>query len=180
MSLPATPAAGQFDGGCVFIDGTYAPLSEAKISMFDWGFTRSDVTYDVVSAWHGAFFRIDTHMDRFFASLQKMRLAIPYTRAELREILHGVVRAGGLQDAYVAMLCTRGVPPRGARDPRGVRQSNREEPGRESEPVLEKRPTVVPHRELPRICRAPVCAPGALHEKPERSGRLPPALRRCR
>jgi branched-chain amino acid aminotransferase len=28
------------------------------------------------------------------------------------------VRAGGLQDAYVAMVCTRGVPPRGARDPR--------------------------------------------------------------
>jgi branched-chain amino acid aminotransferase len=86
--------------------------------MFDWGFTRSDVTYDVVSAWQGAFFRIDTHIDRFFASLQKMRLAIPHTRAELREILHGVVRAGGLQDAYVAMVCTRGVPPRGARDPR--------------------------------------------------------------
>ena len=118
MPLPATPAAGQFEGGCVFIDGAYAPLSEAKISLFDWGFTRSDVTYDVVSAWHGAFFRIDTHMDRFFASLQKMRLAIPYTRAELREILHGCVRAGSLQDAYVAMLCTRGVPPRGARDPR--------------------------------------------------------------
>ena len=118
MPLPATPRAGQFDGGCVFIDGAYAPLSEAKISMFDWGFTRSDVTYDVVSAWQGAFFRIDTHIDRFFASLQKMRLAIPYTRAELREILHGVVRAGGLQDAYVAMVCTRGVPPRGVRDPR--------------------------------------------------------------
>jgi branched-chain amino acid aminotransferase len=118
MPVPTPPPVGQFDGGCVFIDGAYAPLSDAKISMFDWGFTRSDVTYDVVSAWQGAFFRIDTHIDRFFASLQKMRLAIPYTRAELREILHGVVRAGGLQDAYVAMVCTRGVPPRGARDPR--------------------------------------------------------------
>jgi branched-chain amino acid aminotransferase len=118
MPVPTPPPVGQFDGGCVFIDGAYAPLSDAKISMFDWGFTRSDVTYDVVSAWQGAFFRIDTHIDRFFASLAKMRLAIPYTRAELREILHGVVRAGGLQDAYVAMVCTRGVPPRGARDPR--------------------------------------------------------------
>lgn len=118
MPVPSTPPVGLFEGGCVFIDGAYAPLSEAKISMFDWGFTRSDVTYDVVSAWQGAFFRIDTHIDRFFASLAKMRLAIPYTRAELREILHGVVRAGGLKDAYVAMVCTRGVPPRGARDPR--------------------------------------------------------------
>jgi branched-chain amino acid aminotransferase len=118
MPVPARPAVGQFDGGCVFTEGAYAPLSEARISLFDWGFTRSDATYDVATAWKGAFFRLDVHMDRFFASLEKMRLAIPYSRAELREILHGCVRAGGLQDSYVAMVCTRGVPPRGARDPR--------------------------------------------------------------
>lgn len=118
MPVPPRPPAHQFEGGCVFIDGAYAPLSEAKISMFDWGFTRSDVTYDVATTWHGSFFRLDAHMDRFFESLRKMHLAIPYSRAELREILHGCVRAGGLQDAYVAMVCTRGVPPRGARDPR--------------------------------------------------------------
>jgi branched-chain amino acid aminotransferase len=113
-----TVKTGEFDGGSVFIDGDWKPLSEAKISMFDWGFTHSDATYDVVSAWHGAFFRLEDHLDRFFASLGKMRLSIPYTRAEVREILHGCVKAGGLRDAYVAMVCTRGVPPRGARDPR--------------------------------------------------------------
>ncbi|MEO7401654.1 MAG: aminotransferase class IV [Polaromonas sp.] len=109
---------GEFEGGCAYVEGEFVPLSEAKISLFDWGFTRSDATYDVASTWQGAFFRLDDHMDRFFASLQKMRLSIPYSRAELRAILHACVRAGGLQDAYVAMVCTRGVPPRGARDPR--------------------------------------------------------------
>ena len=118
MPVPATPSVGRFDGGCAFVDGAYVPLSEAKISLFDWGFTRSDATYDVATVWRGAFFRLDAHMDRFFASLQKMRLATVYTRAELREILHGCVRAAGLRDAYVAMVCTRGVPSRGARDPR--------------------------------------------------------------
>jgi branched-chain amino acid aminotransferase len=118
MTIPSKPPVGQFDGGCVFIDGIYAPLSEGKISLFDWGFTRSDATYDVASTWQGAFFRLDAHMDRFFASLATMRLAIPYSRDELRQILHGCVRAGDLKDAYVAMVCTRGVPPRGARDPR--------------------------------------------------------------
>ncbi|MBE7417746.1 MAG: aminotransferase class IV [Ideonella sp.] len=118
MNLPARPAVGQFEGGSVFIDGAYAPLSEGKISLFDWGFTRSDATYDVASVWNGAFFRLDTHMERFFASLAVLRLQVPYSRAELREVLHGCVRAGGLKEAYVAMVCTRGVPPRGARDPR--------------------------------------------------------------
>jgi branched-chain amino acid aminotransferase len=115
---PPRPAPGLFEGGCAFVEGAYVPLSEAKISLFDWGFTRSDATYDVASVWQGAFFRLDTHMLRFFASLASMRLAIPYTQAQLREVLHGCVRGAALRDAYVAMVCTRGVPPRGARDPR--------------------------------------------------------------
>lgn len=109
---------GRFEGGAAYVDGAFVPLSEAKISLFDWGFTRSDATYDVASVWQGAFFRLDDHVDRFYASLDKLRLRIPHDRAALREILHGCVRAGGLRDAYVAMVCTRGVPPRGARDPR--------------------------------------------------------------
>jgi branched-subunit amino acid aminotransferase/4-amino-4-deoxychorismate lyase len=109
---------GEFEGGSVFIDGDWKPLSEAKISLFDWGFTRSDATYDVASVWKGAFFRLDDHLDRFFASLAKLRMSIPYSRAEVRTILHGCVKAGGLVDSYVAMVCTRGVPPPGSRDPR--------------------------------------------------------------
>lgn len=109
---------GEFEGGSAFVEGDFVPLSEAKISMFDWGFTRSDVTYDVASVWDGAFFRLDDHLERFFASLEKLRFRIPYNREQVRGILHGCVRAGGLREAYVAMVCTRGVPPRGARDPR--------------------------------------------------------------
>jgi branched-chain amino acid aminotransferase len=109
---------GEFEGGSVFIDGDWKPLAEAKLSLFDWGFTRSDATYDVASVWKGAFFRLDDHLDRFFASMTKLRMAIPYRRDEVRTIVHGCVRAGGLRDAYVAMVCTRGVPPPGSRDPR--------------------------------------------------------------
>jgi branched-chain amino acid aminotransferase len=107
-----------FEGGAAFVEGQFVPLSEAKLSLFDWGFTRSDVTYDVASVWQGAFFRLDDHLDRFFSSLEKLHMSIPHDRAELREILHGCVRGGGLKDSYVGMVCTRGVPPRGARDPR--------------------------------------------------------------
>jgi len=112
------PRPGEFEGGAAFADGAFVPLSEAKVSLFDWGFTRSDATYDVASVWQGSFFRLDDHLDRFFASLAKLRLHVPYSREQVRQILHGCVRGGGLQDAYVAMVCTRGVPPRGARDPR--------------------------------------------------------------
>jgi branched-chain amino acid aminotransferase len=108
----------RFPGAAAFADGGYVAPEDAKVSLFDWGFTRSDATYDVASVWQGAFFRLDDHLDRFYASLAKLRLQVPHTRAEVRAILHGCVRAAGLRDAYVAMVCTRGVPPRGARDPR--------------------------------------------------------------
>jgi len=111
-------ALDQYPGAAAFADGRFVAPEDAKVSLFDWGFTRSDATYDVASVWQGAFFRLDDHLDRFFASLGKLRLQVPYSRAEVRAILHGCVRAAGLRDAYVAMVCTRGVPPRGARDPR--------------------------------------------------------------
>ena len=37
--------------GVAFVNGKFVPLSEATVSVFDFGFTRSDVTYDVA---HGA------------------------------------------------------------------------------------------------------------------------------
>ena len=41
----------RFADGAAFIDGAYAPIAEARIPILDWGFTRSDVTYDVVHVW---------------------------------------------------------------------------------------------------------------------------------
>ena len=38
------------------MDGEFIPLSEAKISVLDWGFLRSDATYDVVHVWKRHFF----------------------------------------------------------------------------------------------------------------------------
>ncbi len=93
-----------------YVEGRYVSLSEAKISIFDWGFTRSDVTYDVVHVWHGNFFRLDDHLRRFQASLAGLRLQIPLDGAGIAEILSECVRRSGLRDAYVAMVCSRGRP----------------------------------------------------------------------
>ena len=45
-------------------------------------------------------------------------MRVPYGRAEIREILTECVRLSGLREAYVEVVCTRGVPPPGSRDPR--------------------------------------------------------------
>ncbi len=104
--------------GCAYIDGEFVPPSEAKISIFDWGFLHSDATYDVAHVWHGKFFRLGDHIERFFNSLRMLRLDPGKSPAEVRAIAHECVRRSGLRDAYVEVLCTRGRPAPGSRDPR--------------------------------------------------------------
>lgn len=109
----------RYPDGIAYMDGRYVPMSEAKISVLDWGFLRSDATYDVVHVWRDRFFRLDAHLDRFLRSVERLRLSLPVDRDGLAEILSECVRRAGLRDAaYVEMICTRGVSPTFSRDPR--------------------------------------------------------------
>lgn len=108
----------RYPDGTAFVDGAYGPMSTARISVLDWGFLRSDATYDVVHVWQRQFFRLDRHLDRFIASVEKLRMSLPYDRNELTAILTECVRRSGLDDAYVEMICTRGHSPTFSRDPR--------------------------------------------------------------
>jgi branched-chain amino acid aminotransferase len=96
--------------GAAYIDGTIMPIAEAKIPVTDWGYRRSDVTYDVVSVWNGAFFRLADHLKRFRESMTHFRLTPPESDADIAAILHALVRRTGLREAYVAMDCVRAKP----------------------------------------------------------------------
>ena len=107
-----------FPQGYAWIDGKFVTLAEAKIPILDWGFLRSDATYDVVHVWQGRFFRLDKHIDRFFESTKKLRMLCQMDRDELKKILAGCVKKAKLENAYVEMIQTRGVSPNFVRDPR--------------------------------------------------------------
>lgn len=107
-----------FTKGTAYIDDEFKPISDAKISILDWGFLHSDATYDVVHVWNGKFFRLDDHLDRYFSGMERLHLSIPYTRDELHSILSNCVKLSGLKEAYVEMITTRGQPESGSRDPR--------------------------------------------------------------
>ncbi len=100
----------RFAGGAAYANGRYVPVGEASVSVLDFGFTRSDSAYDVVHVRDGAFFRLDIHLARFAASMQKRRLAPPEGLAMMEAILHRVTWLTGLADAYVAMVAVRGRP----------------------------------------------------------------------
>ena len=104
--------------GIAFVNGAYMPLALASVPLIDRGFVRSDATYDVAHVWKGRFFRLEDHVERFLASVRSLRMSLPYSAADIADILEECVRRSGQRDAYVQMTCTRGVPPRGTRDPR--------------------------------------------------------------
>jgi branched-chain amino acid aminotransferase len=122
-SVDADADAARWPGGAAWIDGKYCPVEEARISVLDLGVTRSDAAYDVVHVWEGRFYRLDAHLDRFTASLARLRLDPGHGRAEIEAFLHGCVRRAGLRDAYVSMTCTRGRLTAGSRDLRTARNT---------------------------------------------------------
>ncbi len=107
-----------FPKGSAWIDNKIVKLSEAKISILDWGFLRSDATYDVVHVWKGRFFQLDNHIDRFFNSTIKLKMPCSISRNKIKKILAQCVKESGLENSYVEMIQTRGISPNFERDPR--------------------------------------------------------------
>jgi branched-chain amino acid aminotransferase len=108
--------AADTSAGVAYIDGEFIPIAEASVPILDLGFLRSDATYDVVAVWNGKFFRLDRHLDRFFAGLEKLRLELPVDRDGLTRVLADCVRRASIDDAYVEVIATRGMPVAGSRD----------------------------------------------------------------
>ena len=107
--------------GIVFIDGEYMAPEDATMSIFDVGFVWGDCVYDVTSTWNGWFFMLDEHLERFQRSCEGFRLENPYSFEEMRRICAECVERTGLANTYVKMQVSRGVPPPGVRDPRGLK-----------------------------------------------------------
>src|SRR5215210_9486606 len=114
----AAEARERYADGVAFVDRGFVPVAEARVPILDWGFLRSDATYDVAHVWRGSFFRLEDHLDRFERSMEHLRLSAPYDRSEIRDILIECVRLSGLREAYAEIICTRGIPKPGSRDPR--------------------------------------------------------------
>ena len=104
--------------GAAWMSGQVMPLSEARLPVNDWGLIHSDITYDVVPVWDGAFFRLADYLDRFESSMRALRMDVGMNGSQIRQALTDMVAASGLKEAYVAMVASRGVPliP-GTRDP---------------------------------------------------------------
>ncbi len=111
------PEDADYSKAIAYVEGAFVPLSEAKISVRDFGLTHADYTYDVLHSWKGSFFCLDEHMDRFANSLAGLHLDPGLDRAQMVALMAEGVARSGLRDTLIYYACLRGVPPPGSRDP---------------------------------------------------------------
>ncbi|MGI9174560.1 MAG: aminotransferase class IV [Rhodothermales bacterium] len=103
----------------VYINGTFYPRDEAKISVFDSGYLVGDGIWEGLRLYNGRFAFLDRHLDRLFMGAKAIDLDIGKTREELTEALHATVEQNDMTDgAHVRLMITRGTKKTPSQDPR--------------------------------------------------------------
>ena len=94
----------------VYVNGTYLPEEDAKISIFDRGFLMADGVYEVTSVLGGKLIDFAGHCKRLARSLSELDMAAPATDDELLAIHRELVAVNGVTDGMVYLQITRGAP----------------------------------------------------------------------
>jgi D-alanine transaminase len=104
----------------VYLNGSFLPLEDAKVSVLDRGFVYGDGVYELIPVYRRQPYRLRQHLARLQRSLDGIRLANPHTDDEWESIVRELVARTPLDDQAVYFQVTRGVAKRDHSFPSGV------------------------------------------------------------
>jgi D-alanine transaminase len=96
----------------VYVNGSFVPEADAKVSVFDRAFLFADGVYEVTAVLGGRPLDLDAHLSRLDRSLAEMQIAPPLTHAELRSLHQELIARNGVEEGVVYLEITRGVADR--------------------------------------------------------------------
>ncbi len=105
----------------VYVNGSYLPEEQGKISIFDRGFLFADGIYEVTAVVNGKLVDYDSHMERLERSLHEIRMDWPCSKEELKAMHLDMVKRNNLEEGWVYMQITRGAADRDFKFPKGVK-----------------------------------------------------------
>lgn len=105
----------------VYLNGSFLPIGEARISVLDRGFIYGDGVYEVIPAYRRAPFRMPHHLRRLQASLDGIRLANPMDDEAWDGVVRDLIARQPFDDQSVYLQVTRGVARRDHAFPKDVR-----------------------------------------------------------
>ncbi|MDT8717383.1 D-amino acid aminotransferase [Clostridium sp. 19966] len=92
-----------------YYNGEYDLIENMKIPMNDRVCYFGDGVYDATYSRNHNIFALDEHIDRFFNSAGLLRIKIPYTKEELKNLLKEMVKKVDSGEQFVYWQVTRGT-----------------------------------------------------------------------
>ena len=95
---------GYYNGKCDEIENMSIPMSD-RVCFF------GDGVYDATYSRNYKIFALDEHIDRFYNSAKFLEIELPYSKAEMKELLNDMVGKMDTGENFVYFQATRGSNP---------------------------------------------------------------------
>jgi D-alanine transaminase len=92
-----------------YVNGSFVPLSEAKVSILDRGFLFADGIYEVAAVLDGRLVDNASHLERLKRSVGEIALELPESLERIEEIQKELVARNKLESGLVYLEVTRGA-----------------------------------------------------------------------
>ncbi|MGH6679819.1 MAG: aminotransferase class IV, partial [Bradyrhizobium sp.] len=92
-----------------YVNGSFVPLAEAKVSILDRGFLFADGIYEVSAVLDGKLVDNASHLARLKRSVGEIALELPETVERIQEIQKELIARNDLVNGMVYLEVTRGA-----------------------------------------------------------------------
>lgn len=92
-----------------YVNGSFVPLADAKVSVLDRGFLFADGIYEVSAVLDGKLVDNASHLARLERSVGEIALALPETLDRIREIQKQLIARNQVENGLVYLQVTRGA-----------------------------------------------------------------------
>ena len=95
-----------------YLNGSFLPLEDARVSVMDRGFLFGDGVYEVIPVYGRQLFRLTHHLRRLQNSLDAVRISNPLSDKEWENILTRLITQNTGSDQAIYLQVTRGMAAR--------------------------------------------------------------------
>ncbi len=96
----------------VYVNGSYVPEDEAKVSVFDRAFLFGDAVYEVTAVLDRRLVDFAAHLARLDRSLNEITLPAPLSHGELRALHEQLIQRNDVDEGIVYLQISRGAADR--------------------------------------------------------------------
>src|SRR5262249_48794179 len=104
----------------VYVNGSFVPEADAKISVFDRAFLFAEGVYEVTAVLGGRPVDLENHLARVAPYLAALQVTHPFTDEQLRALHAELIALNKVEEGVVYLEITRGVADRDFLYPEGV------------------------------------------------------------